>query len=288
MRYEHALIFSLLIIIFISGCATQQTSCSSNSLTIEDYTLYTRTLYSGGRTGIDFKVVNQGLNTINNVEVNFFDTSAFEISNLECGGTVSGSSCFFTNFYSDAQIVSLKLKAPTVTETTPYTVSFSVHYSGEGERELNMPILNTNEKSTPSLKYSQSSASCDPIQMDFEKEVKAEETQKEYWTTTDMPFEMKFVFTNTGNANDLKNIKISKGDVKLSLTNLEIQEPCDFDSSLYSTKDVYINGDQGDNILKCNFIPIYGSQEEYMGVINAKYEYDYELLKTETFTVYPS
>jgi hypothetical protein len=151
-----------------------------------------------------------------------------------------------------------------------------------------IPIIDGETKREPTLKYSISSPSCDPIQVDLEKEVKPEETQKEYWTMVDMPFEMKLVFKHVGTVEGVKNIKLEKGDVTLELNNLRIQEPCDFDSSLISKKTVDVMDDEGDNILTCNFVPVDLGQSEYTGIIGVRYIYNYEYVKSETFTVYPS
>jgi hypothetical protein len=288
MKKEHFCLLFLVTIIFLSGC-TQQTTCSNDVITIVDYNLYSRTLYSGGRTGIDFRIVNSGDSEIKNVEVDFFDTSGLEISDLKCGGgTSTNNKCVFQNMQQDVRDVSLRLSAPEVKEKTPYTVSFSVSYSDSGGRTMVIPIIDGVIKREPTLQYSVSPPSCDPIQVDIEKEVKPEETQKEYWTMVDMPFEVKFIFNHVGTVEEVKKIKLEEGDVILELNNLKIQEPCDFDSSLMSKKAVDVNGDENDNILTCNFIPIILDQPEYTGLIDIKYRYNYEFVKSETFTIYPS
>ena len=289
MRKEHICLPFLVFVIFIAGCTQQLGGCKNDVITIEDYHLSSRTLYSGGRTGIDFKILNNGLTELDKVEVDFFDTSGFDISELKCerGGSANDK-CTFENLYPDVRSVSLRLMAPSVNERTQYTVSFSVSYSDFGEREIHIPIIDGDVKSEPSLEYSISSQSCDPIHVDFEKEVKPEETKREYWTMIDMPFEMKFVFKHVGTVDGVNTLELEEGNVELSLINLQIQEPCDFDTSLRSKKAVEVTGDEKDRTLSCNFLPIASRQVEYIGVINVKYGYDYEYVKSETFTVYPS
>lgn len=289
MRKEQACLLFLIAVVFLSGCTQQPAGCKSDVITMEDYRIYARTLYSEGRTGIDFTILNNGDTTLNKVEVDFFDTSGFEISDLKCEhGTSSNNKCIFQNMFPDMRDVSLRLKAPSAEEKTPYTVSFSVSYSDYGEREIHIPIIDGEVKSKPTLKYSISSQSCDPIHVDFEKEVKPEETEREYWTVVDVPFGMNFIFTHAGTVEGVKTIELKEGDVKLNLINLQIQEPCDFDSSLKSKRSVEVTGDEKDRTLSCNFIPIQTGQAEYNGVIGVEYNYDYEYVKSETFTVYPS
>jgi hypothetical protein len=290
MRREVWLFLLVAIVIFISGCTQETTQCTNDVVTIQDYRIYARTLYSGGNTGIDFRVLNNDMNTVlNKIEVNFFDTSGFKISNLKCGaGTSSNNKCVFYNLPADVRDVSLRLTAPSVSEKTSYTVSYSVGYSDFGQREIEIPIIDSAVKDKPSLAYSVSYPSCDPIQVDFEKEVKPEETQTEYWTATDMPFEMKFIFSHVGTVEGVGTVVLKAGDVTLNLDKLQIQEPCDFDSSLKSKKSIEVNGDENNRTLSCNFKPIPSNQPEYYGVIGVKYNYDYEFVKSETFTVYPS
>lgn len=282
MRKELFLVL-LVFIIFLAGCAQQQI-CKNDVITIEDYNILTKTPYSGGRTSIDFLISNNGGEEVSKVEVDFFDTSAFEVLDLKCElGSREGKKCVFNNLeYQDVRDISLRLKAPTVKDKTPYTVSFSISYSNSGEREMGMPIVDGEIKKKPTMKYYISSPSCDPIRLDFEKEIKPEETEREYWTTVDKPFEIKFRFTHVGTVEGVKTINLTKGSVKLKLTNLQIQEPCDFDSSLVLKKSITVPGD-----ISCNFLPISSKQLEYVGVINVKYDYDYEYVKSETFTVYP-
>jgi hypothetical protein len=40
--------------------------------------------------------------------------------------------------------------------------------------------------------------------------------------------------------------------------------------------------------LTCNFVPIDTGQSEYTGTVDVRYMYDYEYVKSESFTVYPS
>jgi hypothetical protein len=290
MGKEVYLLLLVAAMIFLSGCTQEVTQCGTDVVTIEDYRIYARTLYSGGNTGIDFMIFNNDMNAVlNKVEVNFFDTSGFEISNLKCGtGTSAGNKCVFYNLQPDVKDVSLRLKAPAVSEKTSYTVSFSVGYSDSGQREIQIPIIDSEIRDKPSLTYSVSYQSCDPIQVEFEKEVKPEETETEYWTSVDMPFEMKFVFSNVGTIENVEKVELKEGSVSLDLNKLQIQEPCDFDSNLKSKKSIDLTGEENERTLRCNFKPIPSSQPEYFGVIGVKYNYDYEYVKSETFTVYPS
>jgi hypothetical protein len=290
MRNEFYLLLLMVALIVLSGCTQVGTQCKNDVVTIENYRIYARTLYSGGNTGIDFMILNNDMDAVlDKVEVNFFDTSGFEISNLKCGSTISsGNKCIFYNMPMDVRDISLRLTAPSVNEKTSYTLSFSVGYSDSGEREIHIPIIDSEVRDKPSLTYSVSSPSCDPIQVEFEKEVKPEETEKEYWTTVDMPFEMKFTFSHVGTVEGVEKIEFKPGDVMLHLDKLEIQEPCDFDSSLRSKKAIEVTGDENNRTLRCNFKPIPSYQPEYYGVIGIKYNYDYEFVKSETFTVYPS
>jgi len=289
MRSELICLTFLTFIILLSGCTQQISGCENDVIKIVDYRLYSSTLYSGGRTGIDFRIMNSGGETVRNVEVDFFDTSGFDISELKCQGARSSNNrCVFQNMQQDVRDVSLRLIAPTVKEKTPYTVSFSVSYMDSGSRSMIIPIIDGETKRTPTLQYSISSPSCDPIQVNIEKEVKPEETSKEYWTMVDMPFEVKFVFSHVGTVKNVKKVKLDKGDVTLELNNLRIQEPCDFDSSLKSKKPVDVMSDEDANILTCNFIPVDTGQSEYVGVVGVRYIYNYEYEKSETFTVYPS
>lgn len=282
MRKELFLV--LLVFIFLAGCAQQQIRCKNDVITIEDYNILTKTPYSGGRTSIDFLISNNGGEKVSKVEVDFFDTSAFEVLGLKCElGSREGKKCIFNNLeYPDVRDISLRLKAPTVKDKTPYTVSFSVSYSDSGERIIHIPIIDGKVKKKPTLSHRISNPSCDPIRLDFEKEVKPEETEREYWTLVDRPFEMKFRFTHVGTVEGVKTINLTKGSVKLKLINLQIQEPCDFDSSLVLKKSITVPGD-----VSCNFLPIPSGQLEYLGVIDVKYDYNYEYIKSETFTVYP-
>jgi hypothetical protein len=92
---------------------------------------------------------------------------------------------------------------------------------------------------------------------------------------------VKFKFTNSGSGED-KTLSLSEGNVKLILTNLLIQEPCDFDNNLELKKSIEIPGD-----LSCNFLPVTLGKSEYYGTIDVMYDYSYGFLKSETFTVYP-
>jgi len=290
MRKELICLILIAAVIFLSGCTGQNISgCENDVIKIVDYNLYSRTLYSGGRTGIDFRIMNSGGGEVRNVEVNFFDTSGLDISELNCQGTRdSNNKCVFQNVGQDVRDVSLRLTAPDVKEKMPYTVSFSVSYVDSGSRSMIIPIIDGETKRTPTLKYSISSPSCDPIQVNLEKEVKPEETSTEHWIMVDMPFEVKFVFTHVGTIEGVKKVKLEEGDVTLELNNLRIQEPCDFDSSLKSKKSIDVMSEEDDNILTCNFIPVDTGQSEYTGTVGVRYIYDYEYVKSETFTVYPS
>ena len=290
MRKELICLIFVAVVIFLSGCTGQQISgCENDVIKIVDYSLYSRTLYSGGRTGIDFRIVNNGGDEVRNVEVNFFDTSGFDISELNCQGIRgSNNKCVFKNMGQEVRDVSLRLTAPNVKEKMPYIVSFSVDYTDSGSRAMIIPIIDSETKKTPTLQYSISSPSCDPIQVNLEKEVRPEETSTEYWTMVDMPFEVKFVFSHVGTVEGVKNVRLEKGDVTLELSNLRIGEPCDFDNSLKSKKPVDVMSEEGDNILTCNFVPIDTGQSEYTGTVDVRYMYDYEYVKSESFTVYPS
>jgi len=292
MRKEICLAF-LVVAIFLAGCVKQSAQQFKNdAVTIEDVRIPGRTLYSGGIASIGFYVKNNG-DSVVNVGVDFFNIpgakegakeGGFEVIDLKCDelGSKIGDKCVFENLEPfDSRSVSIDLKAGPVKVKTPYTVSFSVTYRTYGETCANIPIIDEKETEKPSRKYYEST-SFDPIRLTFEKEIKPEEVEKEYWALTDKPFLMIFKFTHVGTVEGVEPINLPEGSMKLSLTNLKKEEPCDFGDNGTNLKPVKVFWE---SYLTCNFVP--GPKEQGDGQICVNFDYDYKFISDETFTVYP-
>lgn len=291
---------SLLIFIFLAGCANQQSNpieYKNDVITIEDYSA-TRAIYSGSNTGIDFKIKNNNDDNIGNVEVNFFDVNCFEVVNLMCeSGEKIDTKCIFSDMASlDTRHVSLQLKTKSDVAKqykTECNVSFSITYDHNGTRYFNIPIIDTNVMDTPSLTGSQSSSGYGPILLDIQPLVEKEteiggKPVKQYWGAVGQNFEVDFKFTYAGTipieTPGAEKVNLSSENVKLTYPeNLEVQEPCDVGKKSIIIPDT----DETRDTLICNFKALPGKQPEYLAQIKVDYSYTYKYIVTETFEILP-
>jgi len=280
-----------------------QPQYKNDKITIESYSVSNTEPYEGSTVTIELWIKNNGDREVDDLEVNFFDVPGFDVTAINCDGTVTNnpteikcdSDDFDTIESMDIRMIVLTLKAPEeIISSSQFTVSYYIQYKYSGYRIANIPIVDGITRQTPLSTFSQSEATYGPILLEFESRIgrtRIEDgrTIKEYWSRMNEPFEVKMNFKHVGSSSigTIKPVNITKGNVKLDLNNsLVKRDPCNFEeknSYLVSKKDILIP-----NTLICNFInSSYFKEPESLAVINAEFNYTYEYIKTQTFTVKP-
>jgi len=300
MRNEWILLTLLVFIIFLAGCANQQTTQFKNDIiTIENYDS-TRAIYSGSTTSIDFDIKNNNDDVIGNVEINFFSKICFSVVSLNCEDgekNADNDACIFKDIErGGTRSVSLQLKTKSDIAKqikTECIVSFYVEYNHTGIRYFNIPIIDTNMMDTPSLTGGQSSSGYGPVLLDIqplvEREVEiGEETVTQYWGAVDQNFEVHFKFTYAGTIPignpGAEKVILSPEYIRLYPGNyLEVQEPCDI-----GKKSIVVpSDDEAQDTLICTFKALPGDQSEYLAQIKVDYDYTYKFIVSESFEIFP-
>lgn len=271
-------------------------------ITVEDIYISNLKPYSDSITIMELLIKNNGDMKVSDIEVNFFDTSGFTVEEINCEGenkTDHVDRCNQNDFGSidplDTRTISLRLKAPSVTSETPLTISYSIKYSYSGYRKADIPIIDGITRKEPITEFSQSTPTYGPIVLKMEPPVGRERKEdskiiKEYWIAGNIPFEMEFSLKHVGSSSIgmiKQPINISKGKIALNISDLVVDAPCyDFkvgvNSDLISTKSVLVPGK-----LICYFKPAKVPDPEVSATIMAGFDYTYEYIKTETFTIQP-
>jgi len=273
---------------------------SNDIITVEDIYISNLKPYSDSVTIMEFTIKNNGEMDVSNIEVNFFDIPGFTVEEITCEGEAPPANqvkCSQNEFGAiesmDTRRISLRLKAPSVTSETSLIVSYSVKYDYSGYRKVDIPIIDGVTRKEPMTEFTQSTPTYGPIVLEMEPPVGRERKEdstiiKEHWVVGEIPFEMKFNFRHIGSSSVgiiKQPINISEGDIALTLTDIERNTPCpDFDSALKSTKSVLIPGNED---LICYFRPETVPDPEVSATIIAEFNYTYEYIRTETFTVQP-
>lgn len=289
-----ALILSVALVIFISGCAkkadTIESQFKNDVITIEDFAVDNAAPYSGTPTAIDFDIKNNGDTTVKNVVVNFFDIPGFTVSNLDCGIVKSvGNSCTYDEIQSlDTRHITARLVADNVRSPTPFTVSFLVKYSHSGSREAIIPVIDPVLRKEPTFKFSQSTPTFGPVVFDIQpllerEKLVGDKTVKEYWGIKRNEFVTKFVMREVGTIKDSLPVNIPAGQVTITRVtdNLKVGKCDSFDAGKSKT---IVN--KTANTLICNFIAD-STQSEFTSVLRIDYSYSYEFVRRVNFVVQP-
>jgi hypothetical protein len=299
------LILFLILVAFLSGCSTSDTSkvYSNNVISLEYYSISSLNPYAGSTTKIEFEVMNKGTDPINDVEIDFFDLPGFTILGLECqlGQKKDDHTCLFDSLESlDSKRVNLNLQAPGgdfIKAPTKFTISYSVKYKHSGFRQANIPIVDGITLTQPKGKYVASTPSYGPISVEFSPPVGREtktgkQTVKEYWGVKGNAFEMKMSFKDVGDSSGIQKVPttISANDITIKLESLVVAEnaPCSFEgsTSLTAEEDLIVPV-SGSKSLTCNFKSTDFREAERLGTVQVSFNYVYKFLKSETFTIYP-
>jgi len=277
-------------------------------ITIETYSVSNTEPYEGSTVTIEFWIKNNGDREVEEVEVNFFDVPGFNVTSINCDGKLKDeqqysikerkkcdSSDLDVTVPLDIRMILLTLKTPEeIISPSQFTVSYYIRYNYSGYRKADIPIVDGITRQTPLSTFSQSKATYGPVLLEFESKVGRERieddrTIKEYWSRMNEPFEVKMSFKHVGSSGIgiIKPVNISKGNIKLDLNNSLVKKsPCNFVEQggyLFSKKDVLVP-----DILICNFEnSSYFKEPESLAVIHAEFNYTYEYIKTQTFTVKP-
>lgn len=295
----------------------EELTFKNDIISVENLAVTNLAPYEGDEIVIEFDLQNNGDKPVSEINVNFFDTPGFESIKLECQlvgkDNKSEARCdFFSLEPSDSRHISLTLKAKEVDSPTPFKISFSIKYQcniGDmtntcmGSREVLIPIVDGVIKKEPSFKFTQSEPSLGPVKIDIQPQLErqkkiGDKIIKEYWGIVDQPFTVKFVLSNVGTEDKVKEVNIPEGKLVIEtdrrLTPIDDKgRPlglCDFDLSVreestYTSKKP-IN--ETFDTLLCTFKSTSKSFEpEFVSRISVKYEYTYEFIRSVDFIVQP-
>lgn len=304
-------IVSILLVVALSGCTLpgggQGTITYSNDIvTVTDYKISSTTLYPGEQTIVSFLVKNNGEWALNNVLVNFYNLGGLKIVDIHCDeGTPSTSptdsaSCTFNDILSfDNRRVELTLQAPQqIAAKTVFRIEYSMSYPYNGTRIANIPIIDDTTIKKPYSAFSQSSVSYGPVSLEFNppvgRVVRTDKTETtEYWGVNNNPYKVGLTLKHVGTVPDVKPVNITS--ISLTLTSAQWFRDfyCDFckeeDTGKCTPTYLVYTMPQTLKLDKTISLSCYfkssGDQPEFPAFIQADYNYYYEYLRTETFTV---
>lgn len=294
---------SLILVLFLSGCTLPWSqpplpTYKDDAITIENYAVSSTEPYAGSSVTIQFLVQNNIEDEIENIEVNFFDLSAFSNQSLDCGpnGNPKERSCYFSLDSLDYRPIKITIKAPpeeVITAPTRFTISFYVKYNMSSKRSVMIPVIDGIIKTEPESSFLISEQKHGPVRVDFDfpiKRVRKEDNREivERWVVAGEPFETKITFKHTGTLGNVQPINISNDSIKIELKEIERISPCDFGENNFSLKNIVLLSPSERNLLKCNFNATDTSYPEYLAELSIEYNYTYTFIKRETFTVKPS
>jgi len=283
---------------------TPEIEYKNDIISIEDLYISNSKPYAGSPVIIEFLVQNNGDEKVDWVKVNFYDIpeaeDGFKVKKLDCQDTQpQDNKCIFEGENAidslDLRKVSLTLEAPpeeVIVSPLEFIIRYSIEYNYSGYRKATIPIIDAETRLKPLGKFTESKSSYGPIQLDFELVPRGEtkiETQvvKEYWGVPNQPLEIKFSFNDV--VKKAKSINITKGNVKLNISNLTETEmyPCDFNrtgDTLVSTRDVLVSKEK----LLCYFLnSSVILQPEISTMVSAEFIYNYEFKDSQKITVQP-
>jgi len=297
---------SLIFVLLLSGCTFpwQQPplpTYKDDAITIENYAVSSTEPYAGSSVTIQFLVQNNVEDRIENIEVNFFDLSAFSPQSLDCGpnATKNENRCYFGLDSLDYQPIKITLKAPeenVIPTPTKFTISFYVKYNMSSKRSVMIPVVDGIIKTEPESSFLISEQKHGPVRVDFEfpiKRVRKEDNREivERWVVAGEPFETKITFTHTGTLRDVQPINISNDTIRISLKDIKYATglPCDFNNETnFSNRNIILLSTTERRVLKCNFNATSTEFPEYLAELSIEYNYTYAFIRRETFTVKPS
>lgn len=296
----------MVIVIFFAGCTISEERIHPDVITVpeEDYVVHNTQPFAGDATTIEFNVVNEGKDTMNGIEVNFFDPSVFKVLSLNCGTKSSKSgekSCILDNMESGkTRKVAITLLAPDddIKSPTPVDVKFYIKYDFTGSRTAIVPVVESVEE--PPKEYKPSGPSDGPVQLEFTPPVGGEQKQgqqtiERQWAHKDIPFEMKMSFKHVGSKKfgDVKEpIVIKAGNLKIDLDGAKVASiggkgVCRFfndqGKSVVSKEDILVPDE-----ISCSFISSREDFDKYYNMVfDASFTYTYQIIKTERFVIRP-
>lgn len=296
------------MIIFLSGCINfnlgdggVSSYYKNDVITVENYVAETQPV-PGGVATIKFDVMNNADQPVPKAVVNFFDTKGL-VTTVNCNGGVSlsDSSCEYDNIPSlESRSFSIIFQIPSkqdIQGLISLAVNYEIDYNYHGSRRIILPIIDPSVKQ-PLTQYQISQPSIGPVVADFDPPVgrttkdQNGNTVQEYWGIKGSSFQIKTKFSNVGSntVGDMKPTNLTAGQVSLKLNGVSVDSNrrCDFSGSsgtIYSSYDVTIPS--GTSSLVCNFIP-----SDFIGQyktisIDANFQYQIQILRSETFTINP-
>ncbi len=301
-------------------------------ITVEDLYVSNLKPYERTDTDIEFLVSNNGDQPVENVVVTFESTGGgFELIqeiDLKCAGdkpqktsvTVSGrpveewNKCVFNRVESlDAKAIHLTLHPKGVLTDTTYNIKYSIQYDYKGSRLMTVPIINSETRSRPVSKFSQSTPSVGPVVLDFQAGEAREFTEAGkkvtgYWLEVGRTAEVKLSLKNIGSSSigTINDTYINTATFTLDTKGtLQRSGFCHFKETDEQTRDPFKycrNVDQPDPSrcelsapmrpvklpaeLLCNFKPaLQATVPEVSGTISANFDYTYKFAKTQSITV---
>jgi len=307
------------MIVFLSGCINLggggiSSYYKNDVITVENYVAETEPV-PGGVAIIKFDVMNNGDRTVPKAVVNFFDTKGLKTT-VKCNGgfSLSDSSCEYDN------IPSLESRSFTITFQIPskediqgpikLAVNYEIAYNYQGARRMTLPIIDPSVKQ-PLTQYSISDPSIGPIVADFDAPVGRTTVQnnqqvKEYWGIKGNSFQIKMKFSSVASSTvgDMKPVNLTAGKISLKLNGVSVDQNrrCDFRGStgtIYSSYDITVSSNSGTfgisgtpssggmSMLVCNFIPANFPQLYKTIAIDANFQYEIQILRSETFAINP-
>ncbi|MCD6371314.1 MAG: hypothetical protein J7L39_01185, partial [Candidatus Aenigmarchaeota archaeon] len=262
-------------------------------ITVEDYTISNPKPYPGSSVTIKFTLRNNGPEDIENVKVDFFDTSGLGKS-VTCvkRGKESTSCDSITieslDFVSVSAIINIpeESKIPTLREgkADVRKIRFKISYPVKGQREILIPLTPDRYKE-PSMKYEISVPSYGPIQINIQPPmggitvVDGKEVIR-YYGVAGEQVSIKFSFSNVGTVGrTLDPLEIKEVDISYP-SNLLTLQGC---YPLGNKKDgkIIIRGDGNKRALtgldfECIF-KVNNIKEEKIAKLAFSYTYNYEM-----------
>lgn len=286
-------------------------------ITVNDQSISSTKIYSGGPTKVEFYVTNNGDQTAKNVIVYFSDLHGMSLTKLMCEDEnicdsettceTSNKKCSFDDLESrDVMKVSADLEAPTISVPTTEVVTYEVTYKYSGYREMSIPIIDGRTITKSPAEYKVSPPTYGPIVVEFEPPVGGTHVENgvtvtESWGVKGSPFQVTMNFQNIGSSSVGKikkpievylNDKVyssgvydtsdTSGTSGFQLSGLIEDGPC------IKPNPLKIGGIAEENTIICNL----ENEEDFtqawiMGTIMINYSYEYGFYKTLSFDVQP-
>jgi hypothetical protein len=253
---------------------------------------------------LSFYIKNNGDETVPKVEANFFSPfgkgeTDFKINSIECEdgnsftttqeNLVIGGGCEFKEVKEgDMRLVKLKFTTPSKAPLAPvpYSLRYFIKYDYFGYRIANIPVVDGVTVKEPIIDFSQSQPTYGPVQLEFEppiggKEKVGETIIERYWGVKGRKFKVGITLKHVGTLEKVYPININS--IKLSLSQLKEEKPCDFENLEIKSKVLY-----PDKPLKfvCYFLPT-GEDPQFLAQIKAEFNYVYQFEKEQTILVTP-